>query len=66
MATKLVYKRVRYTDNSPEWDQFNEGTYQPPEGWRVHSMTITESHTSYTGNIHLLLEASVTEGEPYR
>jgi hypothetical protein len=65
--TKLIYKRVPYSRNSPEWIKLDLGTYEPPDGWRVHSMAISESDNSYAGSVHLLLEASIeTDEHPYR
>jgi hypothetical protein len=67
MATKLIYMRVQLSKDSEESAKLRLGTYEPPEGWRVHSMAISESRDSYAGYIHLLLEASVdTDRHPYR
>jgi len=64
--SKLVYKKVRYLHTSLEYNRLVNGTYSPPEGWRVHSMGMSESANCYDGYIHLLLEASVPDGAPYR
>jgi hypothetical protein len=67
MTTKLVYKRIWFNRSSPESIALDAGTYEPPNGWRVHSMSISETEYSYSGYIHLLLEATVdVSDKPYR
>lgn len=66
MSTKLVYRKVVFGRDNIEFHKLDMGTYEPPAGWRVHSMGISESGSHYAGYIHLLLEASVSDGEPYR
>lgn len=62
----LVYKKISFYNDSVDAFRLRDGTYQPPEGWRIVSMSITESDSHYAGIVHLLLEASVPRGEPYR
>lgn len=73
MSTKLIYKRVSYSKTTIEYQQLTEGVYEPPDGWRVHSMAVghyydhRQDRITYDGYVYLLLEASVpTDGTPYR
>ena len=66
MSTKLIYKRIHFDRGDEAWQRLNDGAYEPPDGWRVHSMAITTAMDYYAGRVHLLLEATVNVGEPYR